>query len=191
MQAIAITGGIGSGKSHICHRLEQLGYPVFYCDPVAKELIRHDPQVRHRLTALVGSDLYDASGRLVKSVLAKWLCLGHEHAARVDAIVHPCVADKFQEWTAARRAEGHERAFMECALLFESGFNRLVDRTALVLASEETRIRRVMARDSLTRNEALRWMALQMPEEEKRRRADLLVCNEEGTEPDLSPLLPS
>jgi len=189
MQKTAITGGIGSGKSYVCRMLEALGYPVFYCDPEAKALIRHDDRVRECLTALVGRELYDDKGLLVKSVLAKWLCRGPEYAARVDAVVHPRVAEKFGEWAAARSAEGHTRIFMECALLFESGFDRLVDRTVLVHASEETRIWRVMQRDRLERSDVLRWQALQMPEEEKMRRADLIVHNEEAGPPDLRPLL--
>lgn len=189
MLKIAITGGIGSGKSYVCRKLEALGYPVFYCDPAAKALIRHDAVVRRRLTALVGDALYDAEGRLVKRVLAAWLCEGGTKAAEVDAIVHPRVAETFGEWAEERRREGFGRVFMECALLFESGFERLVDRTALVVADEATRLRRVMQRDGLDAEGVRRWQALQMPEAEKLRRADIAVRNDDGREPDIAPLL--
>ena len=67
---------------------------------------------------------------------------------------------------------------MECALLYESGFEHLVDKVILVTASQETRVRRVMARDGVTREKALAWMALQMPETEKVKRADHIVTSE-------------
>ena len=174
---IGITGGIASGKSYVCAQLEQAGHTVFYCDSEAKRIIRTDPEVRRQLSRLVGSDLYDAQGQLVKSKLAAWLCKGKAHAAQVDAIVHPRVAEAFArraselsaDWEGelpARHKEyglparqhdaGRKPAlpealfppfpdkqldsvqqliclppqrvlFMECALLFESGFDRLVD----------------------------------------------------------------
>ena len=94
---VGITGGIGSGKSYVCRQLEAAGHPVFYCDDEAKRIIRTDAAVRRELSAVVGSEVYDAGGRLVKSVLAAWLCRGRDYAARVDAIVHPRVAAAFRE----------------------------------------------------------------------------------------------
>lgn len=174
----AITGGIGSGKSFYCKQLEQLGYPIFYCDDEAKRIIRTSADVRRELCALVGNEVYDAEGRLQKPVLAAYLCQGKASASKVDAIVHPRVAQEFREW-ALVQSQTHEHVFMECALLYESGFEHLVDRVILVTASQETRVRRVMARDGVTREKALAWMALQMPEEEKMARAHHIVYSEQ------------
>ena len=173
----AITGGIGSGKSFYCRQLEQAGYPIFYCDDEAKRIIRTSCEVRDALTALVGAAVYDAEGRLQKPVLAAYICRGREFAAQVDAIVHPRVAEAFREWAVEQSARC-EHVFMECALLYESGFEHLVDKVILVTASQETRVRRVMARDGVTREKALAWMALQMPEAEKVKRADHVVTSE-------------
>ena len=173
----AITGGIGSGKSFYCRQLEQAGFPIFYCDDEAKRIIRTSEAVRRELCALVGADVYDAEGQLQKPVLAAYICRGKEFAEQVDAIVHPRVAQAFQAW-AAEQAKRHERVFMECALLYESGFENLVDEVILVTASQETRVRRVMARDGVTREKALAWMALQLPEEEKMRRAHHIIYSE-------------
>ena len=173
----AITGGIGSGKSFYCRQLEAAGYPIFYCDDEAKRIIRTSEVVRRELTALVGDDVYDAEGCLQKPVLAAFICRGKEFAAQVDAIVHPRVAEAFQIW-AAEQTKVHERIFMECALLFESGFEHLVDEVILVTASQETRVRRVMKRDNVSREKALAWMALQMPEEEKMKRAHHIIYSE-------------
>lgn len=175
MQTIAITGGIGSGKSHLCRLLEESGAPIFYADPAAKHIIRTHPEVQRDLRSLVGTEVYDAQDQLVKTVLARYLCQGIEYSRRVDAIVHPRVAEAWQAFVAQHDAATTPYIYMECALLFESGFERLVDKSLLVTCDEEERIRRVMHRDGIDRATVLRWMALQMPEAEKRRRADWLV----------------
>lgn len=170
-----ITGGIGSGKSYVCRRLAERGFPVFYCDDEAKRLIRTDPELRLRLTEIVGPALYDDAGRLNKAVMAAYLCGGAEQAARVDAEVHPRVAREFLRWAGEQRAPV---VVMECALLFEARFDRLVDRRILVAAPRDVRLRRVMARDGVTAAQAEAWMALQMSEDERRRRADFVFVND-------------
>ena len=185
---IAITGGIGSGKSYICRSIEAAGYPIFYCDDEAKRIIRGDKQVQQSLRELVGEGVYNEEGKLVKPVLAAFLCKGKAYAAQVDAIVHPRVGETFIEWCEQQTTD---KVFMECALLFESGFDRYVDFTIHVAAPQDVRLQRVMTRDNVTREKALEWMALQMPEEEKARRADFII-NNDGTselEPQISQIL--
>lgn len=176
-----ITGGIASGKSAVCRLLRAMGHPVFYCDDEAKRIIRTDPDVRRELTAVVGEGVYDDEGRLVKSVLAAYICRGGDCSERVDAIVHPRVREAYKAWHARQTAE---TTFMECALLFESGFDRLVDRTVLVHTRDEVRLARLMARDGISRAQARKWMALQMTEEEKLARADIVISND-GTPEEL------
>lgn len=177
MRAVGITGGIGSGKSYVCKHLESAGYPVFYCDDEAKRIIRTHPEVKQTLRALVGDTLYTADGILQKSVLAAFLCRGKAYSAQVDAIVHPRVAEAFRQWCAMQTTS---LVFMECALLFETGFDRLVDCAVLVGVDEYVRLQRVMQRDNITEQVARKWMALQMPEEEKRERAHYVINNNIG-----------
>lgn len=174
---LAVTGGIGSGKSHICRLLSARGLPVFYCDDEAKRLIRQDSEIRRRLTALIGPEVYDKDGRLVKPVLAAWICGSKAQAAQIDTIVHPRVAEVFDQWVS-----DHAEAavvVMECALLYESGFDRLVDEVVAVSVPEELRLQRVVDRDGVTTEKARAWMALQLPEAEKLCRADYVVRNDD------------
>lgn len=173
-----ITGGIGSGKSYVCRIIKDIGYPVFCCDTTAKHIIRTDEHVRQALTRIVGEGVYDEAGRLVKSRLAAFLCSSPDNADRVNQIVWPLVAEAFVQW---EKAQTERIVFMECALLFESGFHRLTTRTIHVAAPRETRIRRVMERDKVSRATALRWIKMQMPEREKRRRADHIIHNDGQT----------
>lgn len=173
---IGVTGGIGSGKSHVCRLLEEMGYPVFYCDDEAKRIIRGDAEVKAALRQIVGEEVYAPDGTLAKPVLAAHLCKGREAAAQVDAVVHPRVAQAF-----AAFAERHAGAvFMECALLFEARFDRFVDCSLLVSAPLDVRLQRVMRRDNISEACALKWIGLQMPEEEKARRADYVLPNAGG-----------
>lgn len=201
--SIGITGGIGSGKSYVCKQLEQAGHPVFYCDNVAKHIIRTHNGVKQELTELVGNDLYATDGTLVKSVLAAYLCKGTAYSHQVDAIVHPRVAEAFKDFcqlhaTTSVASSSTIRpwlhgeiqlsqlinlsigsvVFMECALLFESGFDRLVDTSVLVHVSHATQVKRLMERDHISFEKAQKWIALQLSEEDKLQRVDAYVINE-------------
>lgn len=186
MTRFGITGGIGSGKSFVCRLLEEAGCPVFYCDDEAKRIIATHPLVHQELTALVGPDVYAPDGKLQKKILSAWICSGEDKAQQVNSIVHPRVAEAFQHWC---RQQVTERVYMECALLWESGFDRLVDKTVLVDAPDEVRLKRVMKRDNISEEKARSWMNLQMPEEEKRKRADFIIQNKDGQTPDISIIL--
>ena len=158
---IGIAGGIGSGKSYVCKRLNRMGIEVYDCDRAAKRLIRTSPQLRRELKDLIGS--------LEKADMARFLLASEENAQAIDAIVHPAVFRDFEE-------SGME--WMESALMYESGIYRLVDRVIVVTAPEEVRIRRVMERDQITREKVLEWMGRQLPQEEVRQRADFEIIND-------------
>lgn len=175
-QTLGVTGGIGSGKSYVCSILAQQGAPIFYADDAAKQIMRTHSAVQEELCALLGSEVYDAEGHLVKSVVAAYLCQGEAHCQRVNAIVHPRVEEAWREFV-AQHADA-PIIYMECALLFEVGWQRLVDKSLLVTCPEEERIARIMERDHIDHTTALKWIALQMPETEKQQLADIAIVND-------------
>ena len=175
-QTLGVTGGIGSGKSYVCSILAQQGAPIFYADDAAKQIMRTHSAVQEELCALLGSEIYDAEGHLVKSVVAAYLCQGEAHSQRVNAIVHPRVEEAWREFV-AQHADA-PIIYMECALLFEVGWQRLVDKSLLVTCPEEERIARIMERDHIDHTTALKWIALQMPETEKQQLADIAIVND-------------
>lgn len=165
---IAITGGIGSGKSYLCRLLQQdYGIEIFNCDIVAKHIIATHAEVHQALAALIEGET--AAPALTKEALGAYIRQSPEHAARVNAIVHPRVAEAFEH-------SGME--WMECAILYESGFDRLVDSVVVVTCPAEERIRRIMARDHCSADTARRWLALQMTDEERMARADYHIVND-------------
>lgn len=174
-----ITGGIGSGKSFVCKRLQLRGIDVYDCDAAAKRLINTDTDIRRRLTALIGPEAYISvpNGSILgttptvlnKAAVARFLLDSESNAKAIDDIVHPAVFRDFQE-------SGIE--WMESAIMYESGIYRLVDRVIVVTAPLEVRIQRVMKRDGITREKVLEWMQRQWPQDEVRRRADYEIIND-------------
>jgi len=170
---IGIAGGIGSGKSYVCRLLQRRGITVYDCDSAAKRLIRTSPDIRRRLTALIGPDTYTAEGQLNKAAVAQFLLASEANAQAIDAIVHPAVFRDFEE-------SGLE--WLESAIMYESGIYRLMDRVIVVTAPLEVRIRRVMDRDHITRKKVLEWMTRQLPQEEVVSRADFEIVNDGQTD---------
>lgn len=166
---IGITGGIGSGKSYVCRRLETRGISVYDCDSAAKRLILTSPEIRKGLTALIGPEVYLSDGKLNKKAVTQFLLSSEDNAKAIDAIVHPAVFRDFEQ-------SGLQ--WMESAILFESGAYKLVDRSVVVSCPDEIRIERVMQRDGISREKVLEWMNRQLPQEEVRRRADFEIIND-------------
>jgi dephospho-CoA kinase len=169
---IGIAGGIGSGKSYVCKRLQQRGIEVYDCDAAAKRLMRTSSLLRRQLSDLIGPDTYlreESEYLLNKKVVAEFLLQSEENAQAVDAIVHPAVFRDFED---------SGLRWMESALMYESGIYRLVDRVVVVTAPEEVRLQRIIHRDSITREKAFEWIHRQWPQEEVRQRADYEIVND-------------
>lgn len=165
---IGITGGIGSGKSYVCSCLSARGIDVYDCDTAAKRIIRTSGDIRNKLTQLIGPGTY-VGERLDKAVVAAFLLASEDNARAIDAIVHPAVARDFIQSGVG---------WMECAIMYESGFDRLVDFVVAVTAPEKVRIERVMRRDGISEDKVREWMARQWPQEELRRLADHEIVND-------------
>lgn len=158
---IGIAGGIGSGKSYVCRRLEARGMTVYDCDAAAKRLIRTSPQLQQQLTDLIGS--------IDKAAMSRFLLASKENAQAINDIIHPAVFQDFlnsgMEW-------------MESAIMYESGIYQLVDKVVVVTAPEELRIQRIMQRDGISREKALQWIHRQWPQEQVKALADYEIVND-------------
>jgi dephospho-CoA kinase len=171
---VAITGGIGSGKSYVCKLLQQRGINIYDCDQAAKRLIRTSPDIRRQLTMLIGSEAYlgeDGQGGWIlnKAVVAQFLLGSETNAHAIDDIVHPAVFHDF---------ETSGMQWLESAILYESGMDKLVNRVIVVTAPQEVRIQRVMQRDGISREKVLEWMSRQWSQDEIRQRADYEIIND-------------
>lgn len=166
MRLIAITGGIGSGKSVVAHIVEVMGYEVYDCDSRAKALMTESDEVRRLLTDAFGPQTYHADGSLNRQYLSSIAFADDNALARLNAIVHPATARDMLRWAEQQSAGGAEVAFCETALLRTAGLEWLVDDVWHVTAPAEVRVARVMVRSGLTAEQVKERMAAQSLEEE-------------------------
>ena len=173
---IGITGGIGSGKSTLSERLREIGYSVYDSDLEARRLQNEHPEIQDQLIELFGEDIYNDQG-LNRPVLAQLVFGKPELLAKLNAIVHPVVHTDFMNWIQGHSAEN--LLFMESAILFESGFNKIVDKVIVMTASENIRIARVMKRDKVTEEQVKARMLHQMADDKKIANADFVIHSDD------------
>lgn len=173
---IGITGGIGGGKSTLSKLLRDRGYFVYDTDLEAKRLQNENTVVRQKLIELFGDEIY-SKNELNRKKLANLVFKDSNLLSKLNNIVHPIVRLDFKHWIELHKQERY--LFVESAIMFESGFYELVDKIIVVTAPEEIRINRVVKRDHVTPEQVKARIANQIPEEEKIKRADI-VLNSDG-----------
>lgn len=174
---LGVTGGIGSGKSYVSSSLRLRGIPVFDSDSEAKKLMLEDRAIVSSLKDLLGNDVYIA-GNLNKPLLASYIFSSPENALKVNSIVHPRVKQAFLRWADECFMRGCNVVAIESAILFEAGFDDIVDSVVMINAPLEIRISRVMLRDNVTRDKVMERINSQMPDEEKMLKSDFIIMND-------------
>lgn len=179
MKLLGLTGGIASGKSTAGRMLARAGVPVIDADVLAREAVAAGSPGLAAVVARFGVDVLDASGALDRKKLGA-VVFGDDDARRaLNAIVHPEVARLAAERFEALRASGaHAWCVYEVPLLFENGLDAAMDATILVAVDDAVQLQRVMARDGLDEAAARARVRAQMPQDEKRRRATVVVPND-------------
>ncbi len=177
MLTIGITGNIGSGKTTVSKIFEVLGVPVFYADEAAKAVMVNDSQLVRELKTEFGDASYFEDGRLNRKHIASIVFNNDVALARLNAIVHPATFRAFDAWTAGINDAPY--IIKEAALLFESDSYKWCDQTIMVQAPLEMRIKRVMQRDGLSREEIEKREAHQFTEEKKIQLADHVIKNDD------------
>lgn len=179
LKQIGITGGIGSGKSLICRIFHVLGVPVYDADSRAKKLMTTDGILIDQIKKEFGTLSYDEKGELNRELLGKTVFNKPDKLARLNALVHPRVAWDYNQWISEQ--SGVNYCLKEAALLFEAGSYQLLDKIIVVSASDELRIKRVLQRDPhRSKADVERIIKNQMPQEEKMKRADTVIKNDES-----------
>ena len=182
---IGITGGIGSGKSTIAKQLRAMGYAVYDTDSEAKRLIVEDAHVREQMEELFGKEVY-ADGVYQTTLVAQRVFADRSLLSQLNAIVHPAVKADITRWATMqdspsfRKGLGVGLFFVECAILYQAGFDKLCDKVIVVTAPEEVRLARAVARDHSTIEKVRARMRAQETEKDILR-ADLVINNDGQT----------
>lgn len=172
---VGITGGIGTGKSMICRIISIMGYPVFYSDTEAKEILSADANVRNQIIQSFGEESY--LGEKPNTLfLAEVVFKNQQKLEKLNQIVHPAVRQKFKIWA---QNQNSPVVFNEAAVLFESGSHRNFSKTVLITSPTELRIERLLKRDESTLEKIKSRMQNQWSDDKKIPLADFVITNDE------------
>lgn len=174
IKIVGLTGGIGSGKTMVAKLLESKGYSVYYSDIRAKEIVNNNAFLKTRIIQLLGDKAYDQDGKYNRKWVAQKVFNNEKLLLELNKIIHPAVKSDFEFWV---REQKGDFIFKETALLFELNLDKNCFKTILVTADESLRIKRAMERDGKTYQEIENIIQKQIPEKEKRKRADLIIEN--------------
>lgn len=174
MKIVGLTGGIGSGKTTIAYMFRDLGVPIYIADTEAKLLLVRSKIIRRKLIALFGENVYLKNGEINKELIADKIFKDLEYLKKMNAIVHPKVAQHFNRWVKKQEAP---YVLKESAILFESGAFKQCDKIIAVTSSEEIRINRILKRDKTSKKKIKAIIDKQLPEDYKIKNADYVIYN--------------
>ncbi len=178
---VGVTGGLGSGKSSLCTILAGMGCALFEADRVAKELQLHDPEVIEGIKLLFGAAVYSCgeSGKPVldRKAVASAVFSSAEKLEELNRLIHPKVFTAFERAVLDAEREGVKILLKEAAILFESGGSRQLDAVVVVAADMELRVQRAVEKGLGSRDEVMRRIATQWPQERLIERADYVIFN--------------
>jgi dephospho-CoA kinase len=175
---IAVTGGIGAGKSEVCRFISESGFDVIHADNIAKDILRTDADVKKKIIALFGEKSY-TDNDINRDYLSKVVFSDPDNIVKINSIIHPLTLIKINE-KIARVFKSRDIVFIESALIFEAGREDNYDYILLVMADEAKRIERVLAKGRLSLPEITNRIKNQLPDEVKSKRADFIVKNNDG-----------
>ena len=185
MLKVGLTGGIGSGKSTASRYFESLGAFVLDADEEVKILITSNETVQYELISEFGTDIIDGTGRVNKKKLARIAFQDEDHQQRLNSVVHPYIFNLIdKEFNRVFNDKKHGVFIVDAALIYETGFDAHLDYVIVVTAHLKNRMERALGRETLSREEILKRVGFQWPEEEKVNMADFVVHND-GTEAEL------
>lgn len=176
MIKVGITGGIGSGKTYICKLLELMNFSVFYSDTEAKKIQNTNEYVRIKFTELFGEEAYTEEG-LNRKYIAEIIFGNPDAKKQLEEIIHPKVAEAFATWCEEKSSTDEKIVFIESAILYESGFDKMVDKVIMVYADDDVRIERSMRRDKADRKAIEDRIKNQGSDKEKCKKADFVIYN--------------
>ena len=175
MKKIGLTGGIGVGKTYVSKIFQKMGIPIFNADEQAKKCMVDDANLKAAVQLAFGENMY-LKGVLQKDALAKIVFNNTEALAELNALVHPIVKQKFEDWCSLQSTS---MVIKEAAILFESDAHLGLDAVVCVSAPEKLRISRVQKRDGNSVEQIQSRMSKQMPQTEKEELADFLIVNDQ------------
>ena len=174
---VAVTGSAGAGKTVVCRHLAKLGLPVIFSDQLAREAVKPGTVALRQIKAQFGLDIVTGNGSLDRQALRRTIVDDPAARCKLESIVHPAVIHRLQHRMAEFQSRGARMVIVEVPLLFETGMEKMFDRIVLVLSAHRAQVDRLVQRDATPRHEAEKLIGIQLPDDAKRHRADLVIEN--------------
>ena len=176
LKLVGLTGGIGTGKSTVARMIRDMGVPVIDADVLARQIVEPGQPAYLDIKA-AWPQVLTAQGDLDRKKLASHVFAHASERKRLEDITHPRIMQLVQDQSDQLFRKGYRLAFLDAALLVETGLHRRLGGLVLVTASEAQQISRVMAREGCTPSQARARMRAQLPMEDKRRVATAIIDN--------------
>jgi dephospho-CoA kinase len=176
MLKVGLTGGIAVGKTTVMKTFEELGAVCFDADQIARDVVKPGTPGLEAVVAEFGRDVLAPDGSLDRAALGKIVFGDPARRKRLEALLHPpIIAEQDRRIAEAFARDPNAIVIVDAALMVESGGYKRFDYLVVVHCAPEIQLERLMARNGLSREEALRRIGAQMPQEEKIRLADLTI----------------
>lgn len=181
-KTIGLTGSVATGKSTVSNMIQQAGIPLVDADIAARKVVEPGTEGLKEIVAYFGEEILLADGTLDRAKLGEIIFKDKKKREKLNEITHPLVKDYMLEARERFFRAGEELVFFDIPLLFESHLESLVDQIVVVWTTPETELKRLMERNNLTKEDALRRIESQMGIDEKARKADFVIDNNESLE---------
>ncbi|MFW6264544.1 MAG: dephospho-CoA kinase [Bacillota bacterium] len=178
---IGLTGGIASGKSTVSNYLQDLGAVIIDADKIARTVLEKGEQAYKEVVDFFGKDILKENAEIDRSKLGKLIFSEKKYRNKLEEITHPVIIKKINKKIEEYR-ENNRIIILDAPLLFEVGLDKDVDQTWLVYVDKETQINRLMSRDNISKDEAIKRIEAQLPIEKKKEMADIVIDNRKGRE---------
>lgn len=172
---VAITGGIGSGKSTFAKFLAEYGHPVILADDISKKILANDPVVRNEIVTEFGAESY-LGKQINKKFLANEIFSDPNKLKKINSILHPRVREKIYS-TSKEYFKTKDIVFVEAALIFESKIEKIYDFVVLIIADKKLRMKRATKDKKISEKDFIQRNENQLDDEAKKKKADFIFIN--------------
>jgi len=177
MLKIGLTGGVGSGKSHIAKAFSILGVPVYNADEKAKQILNRDKNLQKKVEQFLGENIFDEKSVLQKRKLSNIIFNDKQKLKFINNLLHPHVWQDYEKWLALQNDTSY--VLKESAILIETELYKKFDAIVLVTSPKELRIKRLLQSGRFNKKNILNIMKNQLPDKTKILYSDYIIVNNE------------
>jgi dephospho-CoA kinase len=178
MLKVAVTGCAGSGKTSVCNRFKELGVKVISSDVLAREVVAQDSPAYNKIINYFGKKVLTKDGSLNRRMLRRIIINDNIARKALESFAHPEIIKLMRSQMIKAEKDCNHVVLVEVPLLFESGIEDRFDVVIAVIAGHKLRVKRLMDRDDVSREDAEALLNYQLPDEDKAKRAEFVIKND-------------